>query len=284
MSLLAVVGSAGALGLLGGTHCIAMCSALQRVAVHGLPGASGPRAGAADGAAAGDPAADGARSAARVVPIVAIVSPERSVAIRPSGSGMAAPHASGLGHDLRFHAGRAIGYAALGAGAGMGSAVLRWGADFLPWMRPAWTVLNGMLLMLGLALLVLGRQPGWLDTLALRIWGNRGATHRMQGSRRPIVAGLSWALLPCGLLYTALATAAMASDAIGGALAMLAFAAGTSINLMGTRWLLDRMLKHSAARAQWLESAGTRVGGALLAALAIAALVAIVRGQPHPFC
>jgi sulfite exporter TauE/SafE len=166
----------------------------------------------------------------------------------------------------------------------MGSAVLRWGADFLPWMRPAWTLLNGMLLMLGLALLVLGRQPGWLDTLALRIWGNRGATHRMQGSRRPIVAGLSWALLPCGLLYTALATAAMASDAIGGALAMLAFAAGTSINLMGARWLLDRMLKHSAARAQWLESAGTRVGGALLAALAIAALVAIVRGQPHPFC
>ena len=45
MSLYVLLTTAGALGLLGGLHCIAMCTGLQRLAVHGAasgsPGPSG---------------------------------------------------------------------------------------------------------------------------------------------------------------------------------------------------------------------------------------------------
>ncbi len=41
MSLIVLLTTAGSLGLLGGLHCVAMCAALQRFAVHGA-GAPGP--------------------------------------------------------------------------------------------------------------------------------------------------------------------------------------------------------------------------------------------------
>ena len=258
MSLIVLLTTAGSLGLLGGLHCVAMCAALQRFAVHGA-GAPGPA---------------GAAPLARVIalrPVEAAVS---------SAVAVAAP----IGADLRFHAARMLGYAALGAAVGGGSSLLRWGADAIPAMRPLWGTLNGLLLALGIALLVLGRQPGWIDALGARVWHATGARVGATRGRRPVIAGLAWALVPCGLLYTALATAALASDPLRGAAAMLAFAAGTAANLLAAQWVLHAIGRGSAARAARVESLGIRIGGALLAAMAIAALVALALGQPHPFC
>jgi sulfite exporter TauE/SafE len=116
------------------------------------------------------------------------------------------------------------------------------------------------------------------------MWSATGAHLDRRRVHRPVLAGLAWALVPCGLLYSALATAALASDPLRGAAAMLAFGVGTAVNLLLAQGLLRRLASVPAARATWIESAGVRIGGALLAAMAIAALVALALGQPHPFC
>lgn len=261
MSLFVLLLTAGSLGLLGGLHCVAMCSALQRVAVHGLPPHHDPTH------------APGARRIA--------LQPVDAVGGRPVVAAGVLP----VGADLAFHAARMLGYAALGAAVGSGSWLLRWGADAMPLMRPLWGTLNALLLALGLALVVLGRQPAWVDALGSRAWRATGARLGAAGpAARPWIAGALWALVPCGLLYSALATAALASDPLRGALAMLAFAAGTSVNLLVAQALLRGLARGSATRMATLESAGMRIGGALLAAMAIAALWALAMGQPHPFC
>jgi sulfite exporter TauE/SafE len=260
MSLWILLTTAGALGLLGGLHCVAMCSAMQRVAVHGSGGRRSP------------PDVDGPLS--RLIPLRPIAPPGGRPMPRPGPP---------LQADLLFHAARLVGYAALGALVGGGSGLLRWGAEVMPVMRPLWGSLNALLLALGIALLVLGRQPAWIDALGGRIaaaTGTAGAGRPM----RPVAAGLAWALLPCGLLYSALATAALASEPTRGALAMLAFGAGTAVNLLAAQTVLRALGGLGGAHAARVEAAGVRAGGALLAAMATAALVALASGQPHPFC
>jgi sulfite exporter TauE/SafE len=265
MSLFVLLVTAGSLGLLGGLHCVAMCGALQRFAVHGAraPGASARPAPAL--------------RSARVIPLQPVPA---AGAPAPRVANASAP----LRADLVFHAARMAGYAALGAAVGAGSSVLRWGAEAMPLMRPLWGSMNALLLVLGLGLLVLGRQPRWIDALGQRVWIATGA--RLDRSRRgrPLAAGLAWAAVPCGLLYSALATAALASDPLMGAAAMLAFGAGTAIDLLGAQALMHGLGRRSAAWAPRVESVGVRIGGALLAAMAVAALVALALGQPHPFC
>jgi sulfite exporter TauE/SafE len=281
MSLWVLLTTAASLGLLGGVHCVAMCSALQRFAVHGA-GVSGgaresraPRASGAPGTSPG--------GFARVIPLVPVQATGAVASGVADGPGQpAAGLASGA--DLAFHAARLLGYAALGAAVGGSSSVLRWGAEAMPLMRPIWGSLNALLLALGIALLVLGRQPAWLDGLAQRVWSATGARLGRGRAHRPVIAGLAWALVPCGLLYSALATAALASDPLRGAAAMLAFGLGTAVNLLLAQGLLRRLASGPAARAARIESAGVRIGGGLLAAMAIAALVALALGQPHPFC
>jgi sulfite exporter TauE/SafE len=65
---------------------------------------------------------------------------------------------------------------------------------------------------------------------------------------------------------------------------MLAFAAGTAANLLAAQWVLQAIGRGSATRAARVETTGIRIGGALLAAMAIVALTALALGQPHPFC
>jgi hypothetical protein len=237
MNLLVLLSTAAAMGLLGGLHCIAMCSALQHTAVHGttpIQWAQGPR-------------------------------------LRQSPQRM-------------FHLARISGYVVLGAAAGSGSAALRWGAEALPLMRPIWTLLNAALLILGLTLAITGRQPAWLDGLGQRVWQSTGARRRTRPTLAPIAAGLAWALLPCGLLYSALAVAVLASDPLLGAATMFVFGLGTALNLTAARALMQTLIRRSSLRAQQLQAHGARVGGVLLALMAMAALAAVALGQPHPFC
>jgi hypothetical protein len=247
--------TATTLGLLGGLHCVAMCSAMQRIAIHGAGvAASAPRA--------------------RRIPL----QPVDATNGRPIGAALVAS-AMPSTRELTFHAARLAGYVALGAAAGGGSALLRVGAETLPAMRPLWGTANALLIALGLALMVLGRQPAWIDALAMRIATATGL-HGAPTGMRPAAAGLAWALLPCGLLYTALATAALASDPVGGAIAMLGFGLGTAVNLLAAQALV----RVAGARIGPAQSLGVRAGGALLAVMGAAALIALALGQPHPFC
>jgi sulfite exporter TauE/SafE len=74
-----------------------------------------------------------------------------------------------------------------------------------------------------------------------------------------------WALMPCGLLYSALLVAALTGSALQGGLAMALFALGSGLSLWLAPWLLLRL--HAQAN-RWRRDWGTRLAGLLLAGAA----------------
>jgi sulfite exporter TauE/SafE len=82
-------------------------------------------------------------------------------------------------------------------------------------------------------------------------------------------AGTLWALMPCGLLYSALLVASLSGGALDGALSMALFAVGSGVSLALAPALLLRLRKAgNEVRQDW----GTRASGLLLASAALWAL------------
>jgi uncharacterized protein len=80
-----------------------------------------------------------------------------------------------------------------------------------------------------------------------------------------VATGMLWALMPCGLLYSALLVASLNANAINGALSMATFAIGTSVSLMAGPWLWLK-LKNGG---QWIdEGTSMRLAGLLLSVAA----------------
>lgn len=191
--LLAPLLTALTMGLLGGPHCIAMCSAACAGVARASCGVSDP-------------------TARRL-----------NVAL------------------LQFQLGRVLGYAILGAIAAGSVQAIGWlGANTII-VRPLWMSLHVVAALLGLSLLVFGRQPYWVDGLAQRVW--RRVRKRMNGvgSGAPWLVGAAWALMPCGLLYAALMLAALQSQAWQGGLTMAIFAMGSGVSMTFGAWWLLRM-------------------------------------------
>lgn len=99
-------------------------------------------------------------------------------------------------------------------------------------------------------------------------------------SGRPaLMLGMAWALWPCGILYSAIAIAWLTQDVLTGTVAMLAFAAGSGVQLwLGQRGLMALM---RAGR----ESLGIRLAGALTLSFALALIIWVAMGNhPSDFC
>lgn len=205
-----------------------------------------------------------------------------------AGIGRAAgPHS---GRALaQFHAGRAAGYAAMGALAAWSLQGLgRLGGASVA-LRPLWSFVHLAAMALGLVLLLQARQPAWLERQGRAVWQRvRMLAPRRGGS---VLVGLAWALMPCGLLQAALLTAALAGDPVRGASAMLAFAAGSALSLWAAPWLVMRLPALAggaggvlAGRAERLSAWGTRLAGlALLASSSWALWHGLVHAQA-PWC
>lgn len=169
----------------------------------------------------------------------------------------------------QFHAGRATGYAAMGALAAWSMQGLGWLGGASLALRPLWSFVHLAAIALGLVLLLQARQPAWLERHGRALWQRvRTRVPRRGGS---FVVGMAWALMPCGLLQAALLTAALADDVAGGAAAMLAFAAGSALSLWAAPWLVSRLPllaggPHGmvAGRAEALSAWGTRLAGLAL--------------------
>lgn len=160
--------------------------------------------------------------------------------------------------------GRCLGYALLGAvaAASFGTAA-QWGRQF-SFLQPLWMLAQALVLVLGLMLLLTGGMPRQLDGLGQQVYRdlrtrlNASTLFREGGPLRavwPLVAGMAWALLPCGLLYAAVMVAALAPDPLGGAMVMLAFALPGALGVWGApavlRWL-----------SAWRSPAAVGVGAA----------------------
>lgn len=160
----------------------------------------------------------------------------------------------------RFQFSRLLGYSLLGALAGGTVEGLAWMGTHTAVLRPLWILLHVAALLLGLILLFRGRQPSFVDGWGQAVWRSiRPALSRL-GPRAPVVLGLGWALMPCGLLYSALLVASLSASALSGALLMAAFAIGTMVSLVIGPWLLLRL--KDAGSGQW----GMRLAGLALAA------------------
>jgi sulfite exporter TauE/SafE len=165
---------------------------------------------------------------------------------------------------LTFQLGRIIGYSALGALAAASLQGLGWMTVQSAALRPVWSMFHVAALLLGLVLLVRAQQPIWLESVGRRIWARAKGLGLATGGA-PLLLGTLWALLPCGLLYSALLVAAMAGDAQGGAFVMAMFALGTSVTMTLAPWLWLKLRGHQAA------AGGSGAWGVRLAGLALAA-------------
>jgi sulfite exporter TauE/SafE len=163
---------------------------------------------------------------------------------------------------LSFQLGRLIGYGLLGLLAAAFMQGLGWLSVHAAALRPVWIMIHVAAIVIGLTLLVLGRQPPWLEGGARRVWARVRAGVGRWGLAAPLVIGLAWALLPCGLLYSALMVAALAGSAINGVAVMLLFAIGSGITLGLGPWLLLRFGINSGGA--W----GMRLAGLALIATA----------------
>jgi len=70
----------------------------------------------------------------------------------------------------------------------------------------------------------------------------------VRGPAQAFPLGMLWGWLPCGLVYSALATALASGSSVRGALAMLAFGLGTLPNLLLAGMLLARYRRIAQAR------------------------------------
>lgn len=161
----------------------------------------------------------------------------------------------GTGALLGFQASRMAGYALIGALAAGSVQGLAWLGTHTAVLRPVWTSFHVAALLLGAVLLVRARQPAWIDGLGQGIWRRARPLMARLGPGAPVVLGLGWALMPCGLLYSALLVASLTADALQGAAVMALFSLGTSVSLTAGPWLLLR-LKDARSGAWGIRLAG----------------------------
>lgn len=140
-----------------------------------------------------------------------------------------------------FQLSRMLGYSLLGAfAAGSVQGLAALGTNTVA-IRPVWTMFHVAALLLGLTLIWRARQPSWTDNLGQMIWRKTRPVLSRLGARASMILGGAWALMPCGLLYSALLVASLTAHALEGAAVMALFALGTSISLTIAPWLLLRL-------------------------------------------
>ena len=153
-----------------------------------------------------------------------------------------------------FNAGRITSYAAAGALAGAAGGAL---TSLLGAQTFLYIVANTLLIAIGLQLAGATRVLAPLEALGAPLW-RRVQPHASKyigarGASAAYVAGLFWGWLPCGLVYGALAAAAFAGSAAGGAAAMASYGLGTLPWLMGAglafAWLQKKLVRAAAGAA-----------------------------------
>lgn len=159
-----------------------------------------------------------------------------------------------------FQLSRMLGYAMFGAFAAGSVQGLAWLGTNTAVLRPVWTMFHVAALLLGAVLLWRARQPAWIESLGQNVWRRARPVMASLGPRAPVVLGMAWALMPCGLLYSALLVASLSANALEGAAIMALFSFGTSVSLTAGPWLLLRL--RGARSGTW----GIRLAGIALAA------------------
>ncbi len=225
------------IGLLGGGHCLAMCG--------GIMGALSMHAA----------------TRTQVRTPVTVTGPDAADVPRQRSGVM-------LGQLLLYSSGRLSSYALLGLILGL------IGAFAVAALEPMGMVLRGLagglLIAMGLYLAGLWNGIVALERLGHGIWKRLGGGLR-QHRGGALLLGMSWGLLPCGLVYGTLAWTASVADPIRSAWLMFAFGIGTLPAVLGGGWFGSHLvgalrrpgLRLTAGLFVVLFGLWTLVGGAL---------------------
>jgi len=146
---------------------------------------------------------------------------------------------------LAYNGGRILSYAAAGAIAGALGAASMGLEGQVPARLILYFVANLMLVAMGLYLLGVTKALAFTERAGQSLWRRlQPLTRRFLPVRSVAQAfplGVLWGWLPCGLVYSALATALSTGSAGRGALTMLAFGLGTLPNLLLAGIVLARL-------------------------------------------
>jgi sulfite exporter TauE/SafE len=167
-----------------------------------------------------------------------------------------------LARQIAYSAGRVISYAAAGGIAGaVGGLGLLYGG-LLPARLVFLVVANALVILLGLYLAGLGTSVLALERAGSVVWrglsrlGAKLAPAETPG--RAVLVGLAWGWIPCGLVYSVLATALVAGSAARGAAVMAAFGLGTLPNLLAAGLAAEK-IRSWTRRPRWRLAAGLAV-------------------------
>jgi uncharacterized protein len=165
---------------------------------------------------------------------------------------------------LAYNAGRIAAYAAAGAALGALGGVGLLLNDVLPVQLVLYVLANLMLVGLGLYLTGSTWALSFTEKIGQRLWRHiQPATRRFLPARsvaQALPLGVLWGFLPCGMVYSVLATALVSGSTLRGASLMLVFGLGTLPNLLLAGALLVRLRELAQGRALRLVSGSLVLG------------------------
>ncbi len=179
---------------------------------------------------------------------------------------------------LSFQAGRWLGYSVMGGLAAFSVQALGWLTVESAALRPVWSMLHVAAVVLGLLLIWQAKQPVWLDQSAQNLWAKIRQLNSNLGKVAPIVVGVLWAFMPCGLLYSALMVAALTGNVLQGAITMACFALGSGVSLGLAPWMLLKL--KNLGDGAW----GIRLAGLALVLTSSWALWLALAHHQAPWC
>lgn len=152
---------------------------------------------------------------------------------------------------LAYNAGRILSYSVAGGLVGaLGGIGLAFGA-VAPVQLVFYVLANLMLVALGFYLMGFTRSLAAVERAGHSLWRRiQPLTSRflpVRGVAQALPLGMLWGWLPCGLVYSALATAMVSGSAARGALAMAVFGLGTLPNLLLAGMLATRFRRFAQA-------------------------------------
>jgi sulfite exporter TauE/SafE len=182
-----------------------------------------------------------------------------------------APGTRARTHSL-FLLGRVSGYALAGLAAGtLGGALRTVAPSNAQWGIRAAVAVLGVLVGLqtaGVWRVFSSAEPAFQRVFA-KVSPKAKELLRSPSASASLTLGLLWSLVPCGMVYAALALAATSGSAPSGALTMLAFGLGTAPALLSLAYLSARL--RGVQNARWVSRARIVLGLAV-------ALMSVVEG------
>ena len=141
---------------------------------------------------------------------------------------------AGPAMTFAYHGGRLLSYTTLGAALGL----IAGSINLAVWTIGLRYFAALLLIAMGLAIADWWRGISVLERLGATIWRPvQGLSARLLPLKTPyqaVLLGLCWGLMPCGLIYSALAWTATAGNPRDSALLMLIFGAGTLPAMLAT--------------------------------------------------